>query len=170
VPGQDVIAIEPSDFQPEEIEQYRSVLAETAKPYRIDRRGRASVSQYPATTLDAASGLISTVRDLTRFTIALDSLTLLDSNTLAAAWAPPQRGAGTTFGLGWFVEMYEGQPVVWHFGYAPDASSALFIHLPARHKTLILLANSDGLAAAFSLPNGDLALSPFARLFLSLFG
>ena len=46
---------------------------------------------------------------------------------------------------------YHGQPVVWHFGYAPDASSALFIHLPARHKTLILLANSDGLAAAFSL-------------------
>ena len=59
---------------------------------------------------------------------------------------------------------------MWHFGYAPDASSALFIHLPARHKTLILLANSDGLAAAFSLPNGDVTLSPYARLFLSLFG
>ena len=47
---------------------------------------------------------------------------------------------------------------MWHFGYAPDASSALFIHLPARHKTLILLANSDGLAAAFSLPNGDITV------------
>jgi CubicO group peptidase (beta-lactamase class C family) len=172
VPGQDVITIEPSDFQPEEIEAYRTVLRETAKPYRVDRRGRASLSLYPAATLDAASGLISTVRDLARFTIALDTLTLLREDTLATAWTAPQGAAAVRpkFGLGWFVQVHNGQPVVWHFGYAPDASSALVIHLPARHKTLILLANSDGLAAAFSLPNGDVTLSPYARLFLSLFG
>jgi CubicO group peptidase (beta-lactamase class C family) len=170
VPGQDVVAIQPSDFDSEELDRYRAVVADTAKPYRVDRRGRATLSQYPATTLDAASGVISTVRDLARFTAALDSLALLNQDTLAAAWAAPQGTAATSFGLGWFVQVYNGQPVVWHFGLAPDASSALFIHLPLRHKTLILLANSDGLAAAFSLPNGDVTLSPYARLFLSLFG
>ena len=170
VPGQDVTTIQPSDFASEVLATYDAVLRQTARPYRVDRRGRASLSQYPATTLDAASGLVSTVRDLAAFSIALDTRTLLSEDTLAAAWSAPQGAARTRFGLGWFVQVYNGQPVVWHFGYAPDASSSLFIHLPARHKTLILLANSDGLAAAFSLPNGDLLTSPYARLFLSLFG
>src|SRR5215203_1321419 len=172
VPGQDVVTVQPSDFPPEAVEGYASVLSQVARPYHVDRRGRASLSQYPATTLDATSGLISTVRDLASFAVALDTLTLLDEDTLGAAWAvPPGTNASRSkFGLGWFVQVHNGQPVVWHFGYLPDASSALFIHLPARHKSLILLANSDGLAAAFSLPNGDLSNSPFARLFLSLFG
>jgi CubicO group peptidase (beta-lactamase class C family) len=169
VPGQDVVTIEPSDFDDEQLTVYRSLVSQIAKPYRVDRRGRASLSQYAAATLDAASGLISTTRDLANFTIALNAGLLLDESTLAAAWTPASP-ARAKFGLGWFVQQYNGQPVVWHFGYAPDASSALFIHLPARHKTLILLANSDGLAAAFSLPNGDVTLSPYARLFLSLFG
>jgi len=170
VPGQDVATIIPSDFEPETLAAYGAVLSQIARPYRVDRRGRASVSQYPAATLDAASGLISTTRDLARFAIALDTLTLLDEQTLAAAWATPQAAPRPKFTLGWFVQLYNGEPVVWHFGFAPDASSALIIHLPVRHKTLILLANSDGLAAAFSLPNGDLTTSPYARLFLSLFG
>jgi CubicO group peptidase (beta-lactamase class C family) len=170
VPGQDVLTIQPSDFSAEVLENYDAVLSQVARPYRVDRRGRASLSQYPAATLDAASGLISTARDMAAFSIALDTRTLLREETLAAAWSVPEGTAGTSLRLGWFVQVYNGQPVVWHFGYAPDASSALFIHLPARHKTLILLANSDGLAAAFSLPNGDIMASPYARLFLSLFG
>jgi CubicO group peptidase (beta-lactamase class C family) len=170
VPGQDVTTIQPSDFPSEVLATYDAVLRQTARPYRVDRRGRASLSQFPATTLDAASGLISTARDLAAFSIALDTRTLLHDDTLAAAWSAPEGPSRTKFSLGWFVQVYNGQPVVWHFGYAPDASSSLFIHLPARHKTLILLANSDGLAASFSLPNGDLLTSPYARLFLSLFG
>jgi hypothetical protein len=35
--------------------------------------------------------------------------------------------------------------------------------------TLILLANSDGLSAPFSLQEGDVTVSLFARAFLRLF-
>ena len=35
--------------------------------------------------------------------------------------------------------------------------------------TLVLLANSDGLAKSFGLANGDVSTSPFAKLFLGLF-
>ncbi len=35
--------------------------------------------------------------------------------------------------------------------------------------TLILLANSDGLSAAYGLSNGDVTTSLFAKLFLRLF-
>jgi hypothetical protein len=34
---------------------------------------------------------------------------------------------------------------------------------------MILLANSDGLVKPFALTEGDVTLSPFARLFLGLF-
>jgi hypothetical protein len=40
--------------------------------------------------------------------------------------------------------------------------------LPARGITLILVANSDGLAKPASLAGGDVTVSPFARVFLGL--
>jgi hypothetical protein len=43
------------------------------------------------------------------------------------------------------------------------------ITLPARGLTLIMMANSDGLVRLYSPTNGDVSLSPFARLFLNLF-
>ena len=43
------------------------------------------------------------------------------------------------------------------------------VSAPTHGLTLVLLANSDGLAKSFDLANGDLTQSPFARLFLELF-
>jgi hypothetical protein len=72
-------------------------------------------------------------------------------------------------GLGWFVQNYRGEPVIWHFGLITGAYSSLVIKLPARQATLILLANSDGLSAPYQLANGDLTRSIFATLFLRFF-
>ena len=45
----------------------------------------------------------------------------------------------------------------------------MIIRLPNRRVTLILLANSDGLAAPFDFESGDLSRSLFATLFFRLF-
>ena len=45
----------------------------------------------------------------------------------------------------------------------------MIIMVPRRGVTLIMLANSQGLARPFSLSAGDVTVSPFARLFLSIF-
>jgi hypothetical protein len=58
---------------------------------------------------------------------------------------------------------------VWQFGMSENASSSLMITLPARGLTLILMANSDGLVRLYSPTNGDVSVSPFAKLFLNLF-
>jgi hypothetical protein len=50
-----------------------------------------------------------------------------------------------------------------------NASSSLVMTLPRRGMTLILLANSHGLVRPFPLADGEVSVSPFARLFLSLF-
>ena len=57
---------------------------------------------------------------------------------------------------------------MWQYGVDTDAASSLVVTLPARNVTLILLANSDGLAKPASLSAGDVTVSPFARVFLGL--
>jgi CubicO group peptidase (beta-lactamase class C family) len=123
------------------------------------------------TTLTPAGGLVSTVRDFAQFDLALRKGILLRPETLEAAWtaAPGAGGQPLPHGLGWFVQQYNGERVVWQFGVSPNASSSLVMTLPARRLTLVLLANSDGLVKLFPLAAGDVTISPFAKVFLRLF-
>jgi CubicO group peptidase (beta-lactamase class C family) len=173
VPGPDIIYPElltegiPS---PSAVERYRNVLERLATPYAVDRPGRASPSQYSQTMLTPAGGLISSVRDFAQFDIALKKGVLLRPETLAMARRPPLNSDGRPLphGLGWFVQTYKGETIVWQFGVTPNASSSLVVTVPARGVTYILFANSDGLAKPFALTTGDVTASPFIRLFLGL--
>jgi CubicO group peptidase (beta-lactamase class C family) len=110
---------------------------------------------------------VTTVRDLAQFDAALDEGVLLNREVIGYMRGGAQ--PGTPSGLGWFVQAYNGQHLVWHFGVAPGAYSSLFLKVPSRNLTLILLANSDGLTGPFALDRGDVTTSLFAKLFLSLF-
>lgn len=174
VPGPDVIGlVPPAEGIPTsaQVERYTPVLERLAKPYAVDQQRRASVSNYTVTTLTPASGLISTVRDVAQFYLALRNGVLVRPETLATAWQPPIGADGQRLphGLGWFVQSYSGTTVIWQFGLSANASSSLAITIPARGLTVILLANSDGLAKPFQLSAGDVTASPFGRVFLSLF-
>lgn len=157
-------------FSPAQLDRYAAVLGRLAVPYRVDKRGKATRSDYPDTRIDAATGLISTARDLARYDAALDDRDLLGEEGLQAMWSNvTASGAVRPTGLGWFVQNYNGEQLVWHFGYAPDAYSSLILKVPGRRLTLILLANSDGLSASFDLSQGDVTSSLFAVTFLKLF-
>jgi CubicO group peptidase (beta-lactamase class C family) len=151
-------------------QRYTAVLGRLATPYTLDANKRPSASRYSATSLSAASGLISTVRDLAKFDLAIKN-GFLRPETLAVAWAPPvgANGQRLPHGLGWFVQSYNGEPIVWQFGVSDSGSSSMILTAPFRGLTLILLANSSGLARPFSLEAGDATVSPFARLFLEIF-
>lgn len=174
VPGPDLrdpeLPLPEGLFDPSHLERYRAVLARLAVPYKVDGRNRTQPTELPAAGINAAEGLVSTVRDLAKLDGALDARLLLGEDTLAAAWQPSADGRGTPvpMGLGWFVQFYRGQRVVWHFGQVPNAYSSLVIKVPERNVTLILLANSDGLSAPFDLAQGDVSRSLFATVFLRL--
>ena len=174
VPGPDVVDLQPPAEDvpdPDQAARYASVLQRLATPYAVDSKGRASVSRYSATTLTPSTGLISTVYDLANFDLALRQGILIKPETLDSAWRAAI-GPGKQplpHGLGWFVQPYNGETVVWEFGLDENAASSLVITLPARGLTLILMANSDRLVRPLPLAAGDLMVSPFARLFLSLF-
>jgi CubicO group peptidase (beta-lactamase class C family) len=171
VPGHDMEqppAADASFFGADEVSRYRSVLQRLAVPYRVDIRRRATRSDYPSRGISASGGLIASALDLASFDAALDDDGVLLN---AAARAASQQRGGTNIptGLGWFVQTYNNQRVVWHFGNMPNAFSSLMVKVPERDLTLILLANSDGLTAPFALDQGDVTASLFARLFLRTF-
>jgi CubicO group peptidase (beta-lactamase class C family) len=168
VPGPDVIQVVPpaDGLDGSAIERYTSVLARLATPY-----AGTSVSHYSATTLTPASGLISTVRDVAQFVLALREGVLLRADTLAGAWRAPlgRDGRPLPHGLGWFVQSYNGETIVWQFGAGENGSSSLAVTIPGRGLTLLMFANSTGLVKPFALAGGDLTASPFGRLFPGLF-
>jgi CubicO group peptidase (beta-lactamase class C family) len=174
VPGHDLESLDPTFqplFDPGMLERYRAVLRRIAKPYsRANPLGLAP-SDYPPRGINASAGLVSTVRDLASYDAALDLHLLLAEETQEGAWTPTvSRGGGTSpYGLGWFVQQYRRERVVWHFGDWPGSFSSLLLKVPERNLTLILLANSDGLSEPFPLAGGDVTSSTFAALFLRLF-
>jgi CubicO group peptidase (beta-lactamase class C family) len=174
IPGMDATQLRPpAEGVPSTaaLARYTRALQRLAVPYSVDGRGRAIPSQYPSATLTPSNGLVTTVRDFAKFDLALRQGLLLNSETLNAAWRPVVGAAGAPLphGLGWFTTTYNGEPVVWQFGVGEGASSALVVTAPRRGLSLILLSNSDRLVRPFDLEEGDLMVSPFARLFLRLF-
>lgn len=175
VPGANILTIVPPAEGvpfPEDVARYTGVLERRATPYAVDDRARSSPSTYPesASVLTPSSGVVTTVRDLAKFDLALRQEILVNPGTLEDAWNPPaSNGVALPHGMGWFVQSYNGKKVVWQFGMTENASSSLMLTLPSRGLTLILMANSDGLVRLYSPANGDISLSPFARLFLNLF-
>jgi CubicO group peptidase (beta-lactamase class C family) len=167
-------------FDEETMARYAGVLTRLAKPYAIEKN-RAVPAEYPIHGIDAGSGLVTTVRDLARFDAALDDLVLLDEETIARMWTPPQAQLprlplfGPTLPVplphaqGWFVQTYEGRQLVWQFGRWTGVTSSLVLKVPDEQLTFIVLANSDGLAAGSDFESGDVTQSLFARLFLKFF-
>ncbi len=169
VPGRNAVdAPNAALFSAAKVADYRAVLARLALPYRVAASGTATRSDFPAATLDASTGLVSTVLDLAKFDAALsdDRNLLLEPETRSLAWA---QTATRPTGLGWFVQTYNGEKLVWHFGVAPGAYSSLILKVPSRRLTLILLANSDGLGTSLSVTQPDVTKSLFAQTFLKLF-
>jgi len=169
VPGHDLEAVTDaasSPFDPATLTRYRAVLTRIAKPYAV-RNGRPTPSEYPPKGINAAAGLVSTVRDLARYDAAIDDHVLMSSSTQLAAWTPFRLASGrdAPYALGWFAQSTVAGRAVWHYGQWPTFSS-LILKLPDRGMTLILLANSDGLSSRFPLASGDVTVSPFARAFI----
>ena len=168
VPGTSVSASNAGDlamFGSSNLARYAGVLNRIATPYRVDAQGRATRTERGPTGVNTATGIVTTVGDLAIFDAAAS--VLLRRETLIRAWTPP--APQLPAGFGWFVQSYNGEPIIWQFGEIDDAYSALVVKVPNRGLTFIVLANSDALAAPFGRDSWDVTASVFARLFLRVF-
>ena len=173
VPGRDFAtagAVPADMLEKTYFDHYRHVLESLAVPYKVDKKLHPTRTELAPEGVNAATGLVSTVRDLAQFDFALDDGTLLRDTTLARAWsaAVGPGGAPQPTGLGWFVQNYRGVPLVWQYGMVPNAYSGIVLKIPSRRVTMILLANSDGLVNSVQLEAGDVTRSPFASVLLRM--
>lgn len=146
-----------------------SVASRVAKGYALDPQTHQLTSApTDLSRISTATGVISNVADLAKYAAALDSNKLLPESAMRRMTTPERstRGATLPYALGWFAETYLGESLVWHYGQEAGYSS-LFLSLPERNETLIVLANSGALSDAPRLLDGEAARSPLVLAFLA---
>jgi CubicO group peptidase (beta-lactamase class C family) len=132
------------------------VYAALARLYCLDA-DLNPVAGFNQDYFNAGAGLMSTVLDLARFDAALDANTLVTADTKELMWTPTVSNSGQKlpYGLGWFTQSYHGTRLIWHSGFSPPSTSALFLKLPEEGLTLIVLANTDLLSRSYQAGHGD---------------
>lgn len=135
------------------------------------RRKVLAEAYTPLYSSTAASGLLTSVVDLAKFDVALDGGELLKEESRRRMFTAHRAPDGTAlpYGLGWFVEEKGGTAVVWHYGWFPPTVSALYVKIPEKEATFLLLANCDSLSAGFSFTRSGVSASPYANAFLEEF-
>jgi CubicO group peptidase (beta-lactamase class C family) len=162
----------PSASPTEREKHYAQVYRELAKPYQLDP-GYKNIEGGYSNYFGTSAGLISTVVDLAKFDIALDQNLLLSPETKAQMFTPAfsTHGNSTTlmYGLGWYVQQYEGTRLLWHTGRNPPSVSALYVKVPDESLTFTILANTANLSTPYPLGDGDVLYSTLALTFYETF-
>jgi CubicO group peptidase (beta-lactamase class C family) len=139
-----------------------------ARPYLLDGELKP-VPGFYQDSFNAGAGLVSTVIDLAKFDAALEANTLVTAASKEQMFTPTISASGQElpYGLGWFTQSYRGTRLIWHTGYSPPSTSALFLKLPEQGLTFVVLANTDGLSRpfAFAMGGGDVLGSLVAVTF-----
>jgi len=130
------------------LERYRQALTRVAQPYTYYGDGEVLRTSYPPADFWASAGLVSTVRDLAKYDAAIDRHALLGKVMQDRMWTPFLSNAGQPLaqGLGWYVTDYRGTRLIWHFGHWGTGFSAMYLKIPERRLTFIMLTNSEALA------------------------
>jgi CubicO group peptidase (beta-lactamase class C family) len=152
----------------ERLDRYKANLSRFAQPYSYYGAGETVHATYPpGDDIGVSAGLLSTVRDLAKYDIAIDRHRFLKKETQERAWTPfvSNGGKHLPYGLGWFVTDYHGHRLVWHYGHWGTGFSAMYLKIPERNVSIVLLANSEVLA-----DHGyeDVASNAFVCSFLGL--
>lgn len=149
---------------------YEYLARDLAKPYYLKKGGRLKRGRYPGAGIRATNGLVSTLADLAKFSVALDQGILLNDSLQRLMVQPFQNHQGDTlaYAQGWFSQSYFGHRVIWHYGEEACFSS-LLLKVPEKKLTLIALANSNTLSAHGHLIQGQLLGSLLTFSFLKNF-
>jgi CubicO group peptidase (beta-lactamase class C family) len=148
---------------------FQSAISGLAKPYELNANGELVEIKY-LDEFGAFGGLASTVKDLLKYSAAIDRNQFVNASTQRKIFTPnrTKNGTLTPYGLGWFVQNYKGLDYYWHYGQT-TGESGLFVKVPARKLTLVALTNIVRLSQPFQLGDGDLFASPVGQLLYKYF-
>jgi CubicO group peptidase (beta-lactamase class C family) len=151
-------------------EEFSHISATLAKPYALDDNGEIVETAYP-TYFGVSAGLISTVGDMAKYITAIERNALIGKEAQQVAFKPQMlnSGAKAPYGLGWFVQEFDGTSLIWHYGFNHRIVSTLILYTPNEGLAFIIFANSDNLSRPFWLGLGDVLRSPAAAAFVKYF-
>jgi CubicO group peptidase (beta-lactamase class C family) len=119
-----------------------------------------------------AAGLVASAEDVARFSMAIDEGRFLSSETWEQVFtaAASNAGAALPYGLGWFIQDYQGVRLQWHYGYW-TTNSSLIVRAPDQGLTFVVLANTQTLSSTYNGlgADGNVLRSDVARLFIEAF-
>ncbi len=146
----------------------QAFLDNLALPYEL--RSGLVVPSGRLRHFSPAAGLVSSVRDVAAISIALDADQFLDPATKEIMLSPSIEinGPERTYGLGWYVQTYQGVKLEWHYGLAIGHSS-LLIRAPEQGLTFVALANTSRLTGAYDIGTADIMETGPGRLFVESF-
>ncbi len=139
-----------------------------AKAYFDDGKTQTLYEFYFGT----AAGLIASVMDVARFSIGVDDHMFLDEETQAMLFSPwiYILGNTTAYGLGWFVQQYNGVEIIWHGG-CWTGTSGFLVKIPDKSLTFVIIGNTRMLQIAYPQirNDGDVTRSVIVQEFLNGF-
>ncbi|SIN59972.1 CubicO group peptidase, beta-lactamase class C family [Parasphingorhabdus marina DSM 22363] len=146
-----------------------SALRLLAPPFTVREDGSDEKASFADDDLRAAAGIIASARHVAQFDMALDRGDLLPeawTNRITKGALPPAKG---DYRWGWFVQDWNGHRLVWHSGWEPERYSAIYLKVPGKRLSLIVLANNENLWWSNPLTGAAVEGSPVAARFLELF-
>ncbi|SEW28353.1 CubicO group peptidase, beta-lactamase class C family [Chitinophaga sp. YR573] len=146
------------------IPYFETAFKQLAKPYELNEKREIVASQY-FDQFGAFGGLVTTVKDLLKYSAAIDKNQFVSAGIQKEIFTPNKlkNGELTPYGLGWFTQTYRGIDFYWHYGQT-QGESGLFIKVPSLKMTLVVLTNIEKLSQPFPLADGDLFVSPVGQL------
>lgn len=140
---------------------YQHIRPDLSKPYSYDR------SYF--TWFSTSGGFVSTVLDLAKFDIALDQDRLIRPETRALAFTAQTLTSGEppVYGLGWYVDEFQGAKIAWHQGWWNYFH--LYVKFLDPEYSLIVFTNSTTLGQFTSPEDVSVMRYPVALAFYKLF-
>ena len=139
--------------------QGRRVVDKLASGYKTGRDGPERTLRSRHLGIYPAGGMYSTVRDLYRYSLALETDSLLSDAGRAALFSEHlETGSGTGLaGYGWQIRKPMGSTILLATG-SGDGTKGLLMRDPSRRNSVVMLANTANVAGA------DLAADVFRLL------
>jgi len=141
----DANILKPADMSQTRVDDAYEIIPNRARGYGKTRAGVLRNSSFADTSNKIpAGGLVSTVEDLARFYLALQSGKLVSRATLERMWTlqKTKDGKSIPYALGWRVGDHRGTREVYHGGAAAGFSTFLYL-VPDRKVAVVLMANME---------------------------
>jgi CubicO group peptidase (beta-lactamase class C family) len=154
-------------------ESKKEVYFDMADGFNIDHKARTKQRMpRPERHLAGGAGVVSTIKDLAKYDIAIRQKQIVDELTHKQLThsIPFADGTASPYGYGWFFQTYQDHKLMWHSGWDEEAGfSALLLRVPEQQLTFIVLANSEGIWWGNPLDGAQVENSPFAQSFMQAF-